>query len=71
MAVPFVCRASYRDLLGTAETIVEMNRRMRHIETNLGDMSRRCNARMLEKKALNLHDLEGEMATAGAYILGG
>ncbi|KAL8922557.1 MAG: hypothetical protein Q9208_005060 [Pyrenodesmia sp. 3 TL-2023] len=46
--------ASYRHLLGTAETILEMDSQMQSVETYLGDMGVRCNSRLLDKKAANL-----------------
>ncbi|KAL8708729.1 MAG: hypothetical protein Q9220_006455 [cf. Caloplaca sp. 1 TL-2023] len=46
--------ASYRDLLGTAESIIEMNGQMQEVESYLGQMGMRCNSRLLEKKATNL-----------------
>ncbi|KAK3719722.1 hypothetical protein LTR37_004259 [Vermiconidia calcicola] len=41
--------ASYRDLLGTAESIIEMDQQMETVETNLGDIGRKCNARTIER----------------------
>ncbi|KAL8754332.1 MAG: hypothetical protein Q9184_005139 [Pyrenodesmia sp. 2 TL-2023] len=46
--------AFYRDLLGTAETILQMDSQMQSVETYLGDMGVRCNSRLLDKKAVNL-----------------
>ncbi|KAG5297061.1 Vps51 superfamily domain-containing protein [Histoplasma ohiense] len=40
----------YRELLGTAQTIVEMNDEIQEVETNLSNISRRCNPRLVEKK---------------------
>ena len=45
--------ASYRDLLGTAERIIEMDQQMETVESNLGDIGRRCNARTVERIAEN------------------
>lgn len=45
---------SYRDLLHTAERIIETDGVMRKIENNLGDASRNCNYRLIEKKARNV-----------------
>ncbi|MCJ1249914.1 hypothetical protein MMC30_007140 [Trapelia coarctata] len=50
--------ASYRDLLGTAESIVTMDEEIGHVEGNLGDLGKRCNARLLEKSGSNLTLLE-------------
>ena len=45
--------ASYRDLLGTAERIIEMDQQMETVETYLGDIGKKCNARTVEKIAEN------------------
>ncbi|KAL8734555.1 MAG: hypothetical protein Q9166_001455 [cf. Caloplaca sp. 2 TL-2023] len=45
---------SYRDLLGTAETIVEMDSQVQKVDSYLGSMGTRCNSRLLEKKVTNL-----------------
>ncbi|KAK3079513.1 hypothetical protein LTS18_004663, partial [Coniosporium uncinatum] len=41
--------ASYRDLLGTAERIVDMDERMQRVETILGQAGRKCNSRAVER----------------------
>ncbi|KAI4233066.1 MAG: hypothetical protein LQ349_004619 [Xanthoria aureola] len=46
--------ASYRDLLGTAESIIEMDGQMQQVESYIGGMGMRCNSRLLGKKAANL-----------------
>ena len=46
-------RTSYRDLLGTAESIIDMDGQMHNVEANLGDMGVRCNTRLLDKKVSN------------------
>ena len=45
--------ASYRDLLGTAESIVEMDGQMQQVEGYLAGMGVKCNSRLLEKKVAN------------------
>ena len=40
---------SYRDLLGTAERIIEMDEQIQLVESNMADIGRRCNTRRLEK----------------------
>ncbi|KAL9122169.1 MAG: hypothetical protein Q9187_001270 [Circinaria calcarea] len=52
--------ASYRELLGTAETIIAMDGQMHEVETYLGDVGRKCNMRLLEKSGSNLRLLEGQ-----------
>ena len=46
-------RTSYRDLLSTAESIIDMDGQMHNVEANLGDMGVRCNTRLLDKKFAN------------------
>ncbi|CAG7918114.1 unnamed protein product [Penicillium olsonii] len=43
----------YRDLVGTAETIVAMNRDIQDVETVLADVGRRCNPRLVERKHIH------------------
>ncbi|KAL8834766.1 MAG: hypothetical protein Q9170_003615 [Blastenia crenularia] len=45
---------SYRDLLGTADSILAMDSQMQEVESYLGGIGLRCNSRLLEKKASNL-----------------
>lgn len=42
-----------------------MNGQIQQVETYLGDMGRRCNARLLEKKGSNLRTWDGAVGTAG------
>ncbi|KAI5210579.1 hypothetical protein E4T39_00353 [Aureobasidium subglaciale] len=44
---------SYRDLLGTAERIVEMDHQIHSVESRLGDIGQKCNARAIERLAAN------------------
>ncbi|KAF2168047.1 hypothetical protein M409DRAFT_65593 [Zasmidium cellare ATCC 36951] len=41
--------SSYRDLLGTAEKIIEMDGQIRSVEGMLGGMGRRCNSGVVER----------------------
>lgn len=43
-------RGSYRNLLGTAETIVDMDEQMRTVEAHVTDIGMNCNLRTLEGK---------------------
>jgi hypothetical protein len=70
--------ASYRDLLGTAERIIEMDQQMENVESNLGDIGRRCNARTVERilengaqmrKSLNARDEDKHAAMAQTKVL--
>ncbi|KAK5010752.1 hypothetical protein LTR28_007999 [Elasticomyces elasticus] len=45
--------ASYRDLLGTADRIIEMDSQMHVAEVHLATIGRRCNTRTFEKIAAN------------------
>ncbi|KAL4967358.1 uncharacterized protein BDV14DRAFT_169867 [Aspergillus stella-maris] len=49
----------YRELVGTAETIVSMNRRMEDVDTTLGDIGRRCNPRLMGKNYSNYAQING------------
>ncbi|RPB02339.1 hypothetical protein L873DRAFT_1762535 [Choiromyces venosus 120613-1] len=49
---------SYRDLLQTAERIIDMDASAQKVERNLAETSRNCNSRLLEKKARNLKIFE-------------
>lgn len=49
--------ASYRDLLGTAERIIEMDRQMQHVESTLGVIGQRCNSRRLDSISKNYRGL--------------
>ena len=59
-------RASYRDLLGTANSIVGMDEQIGHVERYLGDLGRMCNTRILEKSLSNLDLLGGSIEGGGA-----
>jgi hypothetical protein len=49
---------SYRDLLGTAERIIEMDGQMQLVEGNLAGIGRRCDYRVVERSRTNLGRLE-------------
>ncbi|KAK5172757.1 uncharacterized protein LTR77_002877 [Saxophila tyrrhenica] len=53
--------ASYRDLLGTAERIVEMDQQMQVVENTLGGIGRKCNARALERTGENRARMRGSL----------
>lgn len=61
----YVNRKSYRDLLGTAESIIEMDGKMQETETHLEQMSKMCSARLLEKKMLNLRSWDEAIGATG------
>ena len=62
----FINSASYRDLLGTAESIIDMDQVMHQVESHLGDLGKTCNARRLEKANLNLRSLDEQPRLRGA-----
>jgi len=51
--------ASYRDVLSTADRIVEMNSEMQRLDGVLGGIGRRCNASAIERVAGNQRLLSG------------
>ncbi|KAK3671090.1 hypothetical protein LTR78_009051 [Recurvomyces mirabilis] len=51
--------ASYRDLLGTAERIIEMDGQMRGVEGELGEVGRRCDGGRIERIGVNFGRLRG------------
>ncbi|KAF1989154.1 hypothetical protein K402DRAFT_327367 [Aulographum hederae CBS 113979] len=52
--------ASYRELLGTAERIIEMDDEMQRVENALGAAGRKCNSRAIEHIFENFAKLEGD-----------
>ncbi|KAI4744554.1 hypothetical protein E4T50_05074 [Aureobasidium sp. EXF-12298] len=44
---------SYRDLLSTAESIVEMDQQIHSVDARLGEIGQKCNARAIERIAAN------------------
>ena len=59
------CRASYRDLLGTAESIIDMDGKMRRVETLMGDIGTKCNTRLIDRKNANLHAWDKHVSANG------
>ncbi|KAK1015212.1 hypothetical protein LTR54_003755 [Friedmanniomyces endolithicus] len=51
--------ASYRDLLGTAERIVDMDVQIRAVEVELGVIGRRCDGGVVERVGANLKGMRG------------
>ncbi|KAI4127580.1 MAG: hypothetical protein LQ347_004545, partial [Umbilicaria vellea] len=58
-------RSSYRDLLGTAESIIQMDEQMQKVEATLGDMGRNCNSKMLERKVEHLRAMDESLRSRG------
>lgn len=57
--------ASYRDLLGTAEKIIEMDGQMHVLEAGLGEMGRRCDARVLERSGRDWAEMKKRRGDGG------
>ncbi|EER29987.1 hypothetical protein D8B26_007261 [Coccidioides posadasii str. Silveira] len=47
----------YRDLLDTAQTIIEMNEEIKQVERNLSEVGRCCNPATIAQKSASLHRL--------------
>ena len=60
-----ISRASYRNLLGTAESIIEMDDQMHDVEALIGNIAQKCNTRLLERKMLNLKAWRQEAGAKG------
>ena len=45
-------------MVGTAETIVAMNRNIQGVESILADVGRRCNPRLIERKHVHVRQIE-------------
>lgn len=58
-------RTRYRELVGTAETIVVMNRDIQAIDSNLADIGQRCNPRLVEKKSAHLSQMKSDVLDKG------
>ena len=58
----------YRDLVGTAETIVAMNRDIQDVETVLADVGRRCNPRLVERKHAHARQIKSGDAEKGRTL---
>lgn len=62
-------RTRYRELVGTAETIVSMNREMQEVDSTLGDIGRRCNPRLMEKKYTHYNQITENADNKGMLML--
>ena len=54
-----VCRISYRELLGTAERIIDMDQRMHEVEVTLGQAGQKCNSKAVDRIFKNHRRLQG------------
>lgn len=58
-------RTRYRELVGTAETIVAMNTDIQDVESLLSDIGRRCNPRLVEKKHAHARQMKRDIGEKG------
>lgn len=68
LTIVLPCRTRYRELLGTAETIVSMNREIQEVESNLTDVGRRCNPSVIEKTYVHLGQIKNESIGKGVQF---
>jgi division protein CdvB (Snf7/Vps24/ESCRT-III family) len=62
-------RASYRSLLDTAETIIDMEVRMEQVESKLSRVGQSCNSRGLERIATNADKMDTHTWSRGQSTL--
>lgn len=62
-------RTRYRELVGTAETIVSMDHEIQQVESSLIDVGRRCNPNLVEKKHSHFHQIKGDGLDRGTYSI--
>jgi hypothetical protein len=55
----------YRELVGTAETIVVMNKEIQDVDSILSDVGRRCNPRLVEKKHQHARQMKRDTVEKG------
>ncbi|KAF2744519.1 hypothetical protein M011DRAFT_460809 [Sporormia fimetaria CBS 119925] len=58
--------ASYRDLLSTAETIIDMSEQMQHVESRLAHIGHNCNSRSLDRIARTIARSHANTISRGA-----
>ena len=58
-------RASYRDLVDTAERIIDMDETFRLVGTKLASVSGSCNSILVEKRARNFHEWDAATGSQG------
>ena len=59
---------SYRDLLGTAETIIDINDQMHDVEALFAQTSRKSNSRVLDKISSRRRQLQRQHVSNGELI---
>lgn len=63
----FLCSSSYRELLGTAETIIEMDSQIKSVENLMGEMGKQCNSRLLNDKMSNSVRWDASIRATGIH----
>ena len=58
-------RASYRNLLDTAETIIDMETQIEQVESKLGRVGQNCNSRVLDKVSVNAVKMDAHARGSG------
>lgn len=63
-----LCRGSYRELLSTADSIIQMEGHMKQVELHLGETSRRCNTDRMGRSARNASKLSDNQDRKGQRV---
>ncbi|RHZ73371.1 hypothetical protein CDV55_108770 [Aspergillus turcosus] len=58
----------YRELVGTAETIVLMNREIQEVDSTLADIGRRCNPRLIERMHEHMNQIKDDAQDKGKKL---
>ncbi|RLM01532.1 hypothetical protein CFD26_107911 [Aspergillus turcosus] len=58
----------YRELVGTAETIVLMNREIQEVDSTLADIGRRCNPRLIERMHAHINQIKDDAQEKGKKL---
>ena len=60
---------SYRDLLGTAERITEMDTQIQEVEVILGQTGQKCNSRAVDRVFKNYGQFKKALDARGASLI--
>jgi hypothetical protein len=66
--IEFALRTRYRELVGTAETIVLMNREIQEVDSTLSDIGRRCNPRLIERMHAHMNQIKDDVQDKGKKL---
>jgi hypothetical protein len=58
-----LCSVSYRDLLATAERIIDMDKQMQEVEVILSQTGQKCNARAVSRMSKSFERLQAHRST--------